>query len=58
MLCLQVPIAYGTLYLVFMWIYQAVTQEWLYPALNWDKPISIAFYIALPLLIIISFMVM
>jgi hypothetical protein len=55
---LQVPIAYGTLYLVFMWIYQAVTQEWLYGALNWARPISIIFYIALPILIILSFAVM
>ena len=54
----QAPIAYGSTYLVFMWIYQAATQEWVYPALDWAKPISIGFYIALPLLIILSYIIM
>jgi len=54
----QVPVLYGTVYLIFMWLYETGTQKWIYKALNWESAISIAFYIALPLLLILSYIIM
>jgi hypothetical protein len=56
--CNQVPVLYGTVYLLFMWLYQVGTQEWIYTALNWKSGMAIAFYIALPLLLILSYTIM
>lgn len=44
--------AYGTVYLVFLWAWWGATGEWVYAALNWAHPASLGGYVALPLLLV------
>ncbi len=48
---LQVTLWYGTIYLVFMFIYYGASSEWVYWVLNWDKPSALGLYALLPLLL-------
>lgn len=56
---IQFVISYGTLYLAFMWIYWGVTDYWFYEALDWtESATAIVYYIALPLLLVIMFLIL
>jgi hypothetical protein len=55
---LQVVIAYGTVYLCFLWAYYGGTGIWVYRALDWTRFMSIFYYFALPVLLLIGFTVM
>ena len=55
---MQVVIAYGTLYLVFLWSYYGATGSWVYRALDWTKFMAVPYYLALPLLLMLGFLVM
>jgi hypothetical protein len=55
---LQAVIGYGSIYIVFLWIFKAVSGSWVYRALDWSKPITPVYYAALPLLLILAFVVM
>lgn len=48
---------YGTVYIVFMWIWVGVTGMWQYTALDWSEPSSAGFYVATPALIIAGYTV-
>lgn len=54
---LQVVLLYGTVYLVFMFIYHGASSEWVYSVLDWDKASSLALYVFLPLALFISFLI-
>ena len=54
---MQVILIYGTVYLVFMFIYHGASTEWVYSVLDWDKPSSLALYVFLPLALFIAFVV-
>eukprot|EP00775_Hariotina_reticulata_P008858 gene8858-9037_t len=54
----QVVIAYGSVYLVFLWLYYAGSGQWVYRALDWSHAMSPAFYLATPLLLIVGFAIM
>lgn len=58
LLLLQVVIAYGTLYLTFLWCFYAGTGLWMYRALDWTKFMSMSYYFALPLLLMLGFIVL
>ncbi|KAK9808471.1 hypothetical protein WJX73_009871 [Symbiochloris irregularis] len=49
----QVVLWYGSVYLVFMWIYHGASTYWVYEVLDWSKPIAALFYLLLPLLLLI-----
>lgn len=53
----QVLLIYGTVYLVFMFIYHDASTEWVYSVLDWDKPASLGLYVFLPLALFISFVI-
>lgn len=53
----QVLLIYGTVYLVFMFIYHGASTEWVYSVLDWDKPASLGLYVFLPLALFISFVI-
>lgn len=55
---MQVVIAYGTVYLCFLWGYYANTGLWVYRALDWSKFMSVPYYFALPVLLLLGFIVM
>lgn len=55
---LQVVIAYGSVYLVFLWCYYGGTGTWVYRALDWTRFMSVPFYLALPLLLMLGFLLM
>ena len=48
---LQVTLWYGSIYLVFMFIYYGASSEWVYWVLDWDRPSALAMYALLPLLL-------
>ncbi len=48
---LQVTLWYGSVYLVFMFIYYGASSEWVYWVLDWDRPSALALYALLPLLL-------
>jgi hypothetical protein len=48
---LQVTLWYGSIYLVFMFIYFGASSEWVYWVLDWDRPSALAMYALLPLLL-------
>lgn len=48
---LQVTLWYGSIYLVFMFIYYGASSEWVYWVLDWDRPSALALYALLPLLL-------
>ena len=48
---LQVTLWYGSIYLVFMFIYYGASSEWVYWVLNWDRPSALGLYALLPLLL-------
>lgn len=54
---LQVTLWYGTIYLVFMFIYYGASSEWVYWVLNWDKPSALGLYALLPLLLFAAHLV-
>lgn len=56
--CPQVVIAYGSVYLCFLWAYYGGTGIWVYRALDWTRFMSIFYYFALPVLLLIGFTVM
>lgn len=49
---------YGSIYMVFLWIYRTVSGVWVYRALDWAKQLAPVYYTALPLLLILAFVVM
>eukprot|EP00195_Chlamydomonas_chlamydogama_P017447 CAMPEP_0202913578 /NCGR_PEP_ID=MMETSP1392-20130828/60858_1 /ASSEMBLY_ACC=CAM_ASM_000868 /TAXON_ID=225041 /ORGANISM="Chlamydomonas chlamydogama, Strain SAG 11-48b" /LENGTH=256 /DNA_ID=CAMNT_0049604883 /DNA_START=384 /DNA_END=1154 /DNA_ORIENTATION=+ len=51
-------IHYTTCYAVFMWIYFAAADDWVYSALGWDKSSAPAYWVALVVLLFISWGVM
>ncbi|EIE23835.1 hypothetical protein COCSUDRAFT_62367 [Coccomyxa subellipsoidea C-169] len=53
----QVLLIYGTVYLVFMFIYYGASTEWVYVVLDWDKPASLGLYVFLPFALFISFVI-
>ncbi|BDA46508.1 hypothetical protein COCOBI_08-6020 [Coccomyxa sp. Obi] len=53
----QVILIYGTVYLVFMFIYHGASTEWVYSVLDWDKPSSLGLYVFLPLALFIAFVI-
>uniref|UniRef100_A0A383V6P8 SET domain-containing protein n=1 Tax=Tetradesmus obliquus TaxID=3088 RepID=A0A383V6P8_TETOB len=55
---LQVVVGCGSIYMVFLWIYRTVSGVWVYRALDWAKPLAPVYYTALPLLLILAFVVM
>ncbi|KAF8057906.1 DEGP5 [Scenedesmus sp. PABB004] len=55
---IQVVIAYGSAYLVFLWAHAALTGAWVYRALDWARPSAPVFYAALPLLLVLAFAAM
>jgi hypothetical protein len=55
---LQVVIAYGSTYLVFLWSYYGGTGTWVYRALDWTKFMAVPYYFALPVLLILGFTAM
>lgn len=42
---------YGSIYLLFMFIYYGASSEWVYWVLDWDRPSALALYALLPLLL-------
>ena len=54
---LQVTLWYGSLYLVFMFIYYGASSEWVYWVLDWDRPSALVLYALLPLLLFAAFCV-
>ena len=48
---LQVTLWYGSIYLLFMFIYYGASSEWVYWVLDWDRPSALALYALLPLLL-------
>lgn len=48
----QAPIAYGSVYEVFLWAWWGGTDEWVYAALNWGRGTSLGAYFALPILVV------
>jgi hypothetical protein len=55
---LQVVIAYGSVYLVFLWSYYGGTGTWVYRALDWTKFMAVPYYFALPVLLMLGFTIM
>ena len=53
----QVVLVYGTVYLVFMFIYHGASSEWVYYVLDWDKPSALALYLTLPVVLFVTFVV-
>lgn len=53
----KVVLTYGTVYLIFMFIYHGASTEWVYSVLDWDKPSSLALYAFLPLALFICFVI-
>ena len=53
---LQVTLGYGTVYLLFMWVYHDASSHWVYDVLDWTKPWAIPLYLPLPLLLFAAFM--
>ncbi|CAK0756813.1 hypothetical protein CVIRNUC_002486 [Coccomyxa viridis] len=53
----QVTLWYGSLYLVFMFIYYGASSEWVYWVLDWDRPSALVLYALLPLLLFAAFCV-
>ena len=53
----QAVLVYGTVYLVFMFIYHGASSEWVYYVLDWDKPSALALYVTLPLALFVVFVV-
>jgi hypothetical protein len=56
-MALQAVLLYGTVYLVFMFVYYGASSEWVYYVLDWEKPASLALYVFLPLALFMSFVV-
>ncbi|KAK9863686.1 hypothetical protein WJX84_006530 [Apatococcus fuscideae] len=52
----QVVLWYGTVYLIFMWIYHDASSHWVYDVLDWTKPWAVPLYLPLPLLLFAAFM--
>lgn len=51
----QIVAIYASVYVIFMWIYNAVANEPVYAALDLDNPSSLRWYFVLPLLLTGSF---
>ncbi|GAX82563.1 hypothetical protein CEUSTIGMA_g9989.t1 [Chlamydomonas eustigma] len=51
----QWVVAFPSVYLVFMWGLASSTGRWVYGELDWSKPISLVYYLALVLLMLFSF---
>ena len=54
---LQVTLIYGTVYIVFMFIYYGASSEWVYYVLDWDKPSALGLYVFLPLALFVAFLI-
>lgn len=54
---MQITVAYGSLYVIFLWIYHAASGDWVYEALDWSKPLAPVLYLMLPVLLFVSFLV-
>ncbi len=54
----QVPVLYGCIYLVFHTVYALISGNWVYTVLTWNEPLSLIFYGALPLVLMLAFCVM
>lgn len=52
----QVVLVYGTVYMVFLWIYGSVTDDWRY-GLDWRRTRAVGAYIILPITAFIFFVV-
>jgi hypothetical protein len=53
-----VVIAYGSVYLVFLWSYYGGTGTWVYRALDWTNYMAVPYYFALPVLLMLGFTIM
>lgn len=51
------PVLYTVAYAIFMWIYWAVADDWVYDVLDWRKPTSLVYYAILPFLQVVAFFI-
>lgn len=49
------PIAYTLTYAIFMWVWHAIEDEWVYPELSYHRDLSPALYLIVSLLVLVPF---
>ena len=54
---MQWQLWYGSVFLVFMWVYHGLSARWVYDILNWEKPLAVVLYLFLPLFTFAGFAV-
>ena len=51
----QGVIVYGSIYVIFMWIWHGVREDWIYQTFDWHRPLAAAAYAVLPFLLAAAF---
>jgi hypothetical protein len=51
-------VIYAICYAIFLWIYWAAADEWVYRVLDWRKPGHLAYYLAVVVLVVVCFWIM
>jgi hypothetical protein len=51
-------VIYAVCYAIFLWIYWAAADKWVYTVLDWRKPGHLAYYLAVIVLVVVSFWIM